>query len=392
MATFRTRTGKDGTTTVHTMVRLAGYPTRTATLPSMREAKKWAATIEAEIHEGRHFKDAAGRKRTLAQAIIRYRAEVLPLKKNGSMYGFTLDWWETNHGSKRLGEISRGWLSDTRAQLLTGTFRRCTPGSKRSIVTEGGSNLRQFQRTPATANRYVAALSAVFSQVCGDWEWLQPTANPFVGFSKLPEGRNKGLAYADEARAKLLIETNKDPQLHRLVLVALGTAARAGELCGLTWSHVELGDTEGRLMFVDTKNGDTRIAWLFGDALQAMREQQFTMFPFGRKAAGADGLARPVFPGLWSHKAQRFGKYDYLPRLHKALAAAGLKMARPFHALRHTSATTMARMGANAHQLKAAGGWKSDAVNRYVHMAAQDTKELSQQLAKRLDGPKQESK
>jgi integrase len=60
-------------------------------------------------------------------------------------------------------------------------------------------------------------------------------------------------------------------------------------------------------------------------------------------------------------------------------------MKRPFHALRHTAATELARMGANSHQLKAIGGWKSDAVNTYVHMAAQDTKALTQALANRLD-------
>ncbi len=409
MATFRTRTGRHGDTTVTCMVRLAGFPTRTETFANKKDAQRWATTVEAEMIEGRHFKDSAGRKRTLAEAIIRYRAEVLPLKRNGSMYGFTLDWWEANHGTKRLGEVSRGWLSDTRAHLLTGTFKRATPGSKRSLfaapahvgtftATHTGVGPAVHQRTPATANRYMAALSAVFSQVCGDWEWLQPTANPFAGFGKLPEGRNKGRAYADDARARLLVETAKDPQLHVLVLVALATAARAGELVGLTWACVELGETEGRLMFVDTKNGEARIAWLHGGALAALRahgaRQNAPRASVGTDADGRMGmniaatsstLAKPVFPGQWSAKHQKWGKYDYLPRLHKALTAAGLKMARPFHALRHTAATNLARMGANGHQLKAFGGWKSDAVNTYVHMAGEDIKGLSQQLAKRLE-------
>lgn len=363
MATFRTRTGKDGATSVHTMVRLAGYPTRTATLPNMREAKRWAATVEAEMVEGRHFKGTEGRKRTLAAAITRYRAEVLPLKRNGSMYGFTLYWWDKQHGDKLLGEITRGYLSDCRSHLLVGTFRRSTPGSK------------------ATANRYMAALSSVFSHVCGDWEWLQPHANPFTGFGKLPEGRNKGRAYTDDARARLLQETAKDPQLHVLVQVALATAARAGELVGLTWSHVQLGDTEGRLMFVDTKNGDARVAWLFGDALAALKAHSGRQGVTGVTGIALAYLSRPVFPGQWSHKAGRYGRYDYLPRLHKALKAAGLDMKRPFHALRHTAATNLARMGANGHQLKALGGWKSNAVDTYVHMAGQDTKDLAKRLA-----------
>lgn len=412
MATYRTRTGKDGTVSVHTMVRLAGYPTRTASFPNKREAAKWAATVEAEMIEGRHFKDANGRKRTIGEAIARFRAEVLPLKRNGSMYGFTLDWWANTHGTQRLGEVSRGWLASARAQLLTGKFLRIQPDAKRGTLTpctcahKGGPvphadacprKTQRFvqatphTRTPATCNRYMAALSAVFSQVCGDWEWLQPAANPFTGFSKLPEGKGKGSAYTDDARARLLAQTAQDPQLHTLVQVALSTAARAGELLALTWSHVEIGETEGRLMFTDTKNGEARIAWLFGDALNAMKAQSMRLLGVDKPSTltGTKVLSRclamPVFPGQWSHSKQLYGRYDYLPRLHKALSAAGLKMSRPFHALRHTAATTAARMGANAHQLKALGGWKSDAVNTYVHIAGQDSKDLSQALAKRLE-------
>jgi integrase len=381
MATYRTRTAADGTTTVQVQVRMAGHPAQGATFPNKSEAKKWAATVEAAMIEGRNFKGALGAKRTIAEACERFTREVLPLKRNGSMYGFTLDWWTANHGTKKLGEVSRGWLSDARAQLLTGTFRRATPGSKRSEVTQAA----EFQRSPATCNRYMAALSAVFSQACGDWDWLAPAANPFTGFNKLPESKGKGRAYTDDARQRLLQETAKDPQLHALVQVALGTVARAGELLSLTRAHVELGDTEGRLMFVDTKNGEARMSWLFGDALVEMRAH---LGRLGMAVTTAENMTRPIFPGQWSHKHQKWGRYDYLPRLHKALAAAGLTMARPFHALRHTGATTMARMGANAHQLKAAGGWKSDAVNTYVHMAGQDTKALSQELAKRLAGPK----
>lgn len=434
MATFRTRTGRHGDKTVQVMVRRAGFPTLTETFPTRREAEKWAAIQEAGIIEGKVSKDALGRKRTLKEACERFQKEVQPLLRNGSMYGFTLDWWIAKHGDKKLGEVSRGWLAEARSQLLTGTFTRRVPksqglrmGKERSIIARVRESMKEgaavefthgfshpdgplpglvvkgsvykhaddysqpqgHARTPATCNRYMAALSAVFSQVCGDWEWLQPTANPFVGFAKLPEGRNKGRAYADEARARLLVETAKDPQLHTLVQVALGTAARAGELLALTWSHVELGEKEGRLMFADTKNGEARIAWLFGDALKAMKAHRAHRFTgdYGLP----EMLGRPVFPGQWSHMHQRYGKYDYLPRLHAALERAGLKMSRPFHALRHTAATTLASSGANAHQLKALGGWKSDAVNRYVHLAGQDSKALTQQLAEKLAG-KQENK
>jgi integrase len=380
MATIRKRTGRHGDTTYTAMVRRVGFPTLTKTFPTKREAESWASGQEGDIITGRASPGSLGRKRTLGDAVDRYRAEVQPLLKNGAMYGFTLDWWKAHHGQRLLGEVSRGWLTAARAQLLTGTFTRATPGSKRSEITPEAA--AQFQRTPATCNRYMAALSSVFTQVCGDWEWLPAHANPFQGLSKLPEGHNKGKGYTDQALAQLLKETAMEPQLHTMCLVALATAARAGELVNLTWACVELGPEEGRLMFTDTKNGSARIAWVFGDALEALKAHKAPLVAPG--ADLASHLSRPVFPGQWSHKDGKFGRYDYLPRLYDALTRAGLKMARPFHAFRHTAATNMARMGANAHQLKGLGGWKSNAVDTYVHLAGQDTKDLAQAYAKRL--------
>lgn len=397
MATFRTRTGRHGDTTVTVMVRLAGYPCQTETFPNKKDAQRWATKTEADILEGRTSKDSLGRKRTLAEAIDRYRAEVLPLKRNGSMYGFTLDWWKGQHADKKLGEVTRAWLSEQRGRLLTGTFTRATPGSKRSTYTVKAEAIAldvndsltltapTFARTPATANRYMAALSSVFTHICGDWQWLQANSNPFTGLSKLPEGKNKGRAYTDADRPRLLQETAKDPQLHVLVSLALSTAARAGELVGLTWAHVELTETEGRLLFVDTKNGDSRMAWVFGEALELLAEHKARNLAHITAYGTVVPASYHVFPGAWSKADKAYGRYDYLPRLHKALKAAGLTMARPFHALRHTAATNLASMGANGHQLKAAGGWKSNAVDKYVHIAAQDTKDMMQNYARRLE-------
>jgi integrase len=373
MATFRKRLGRpdaqgNRSESIHVMVRRAGYPTRTSSFPNQREAKKWAATVEAEMIEGRHFKDVLGRKRTLGEAIDRYLKEILPQKRDGSMYRFTLRWWKDNHAEKKLGEISRGWLVERRSDLLTGTFTRATPGSKRSDATEA----KAFARTPATANRYMAALSHVFTMICGDWEWLQPGSNPFQGLSKLRESKGRTRHLSDEERAALAQETAKDPQLNVLVHVALATGARAGELVDLPRDLVELTEEgaenpEGRLVFVDTKNGETRVAWVFGDVLELLRAH----------IAGLSDKSPLVFPGMWSHKHQKFGRYDYMPRLRKALKAAGIDNFR-FHDLRHTAATGLARMGASEQQLKAIHGWKSGMAAKYVHLAAQDIKSTVQ--------------
>jgi integrase len=49
-----------------------------------------------------------------------------------------------------------------------------------------------------------------------------------------------------------------------------------------------------------------------------------------------------------------------------------------FHALRHSAATYLARIGASEQQLRAIGGWKSNVLARYVHLAAEDTRALQE--------------
>jgi integrase len=381
MATIRARTGRNGDVTHTAMVRIAGYPTRTETFPSKRDAERWATKVEAEMLEGRHSKDTSGRKRNLGEAIDRYLAEVLPLKKDGSMYRFTLRWWKEKHGEKKLGEISRGWLASARAELLTGTFTRATLGSKRSEAEAAEA----FQRSPATANRYMAALSHVFTMICGDWEWLQPGQNPFAGLSKLKEAKGRTRHLSDEEKSRLMAETVKDTQLHVLVCVALATAARAGELVGLKWSQVQISEdgTEGRLLLLDTKNGEDRMAWVFGDALLLLRDHKARNMRIITGKGEEIPASDVVFPGQWSHKGQTFGVYDYMPRFRKALDAAKIQNFR-FHDLRHTALTGLARMGTSNQQLKAISGHKSSIVDRYIHIAAQDIKGKALEWAKKV--------
>jgi len=369
MATIRKREGRHGDATYTAMVRRAGFPTRTATFNTREKAKRWAATVDAEMIEGRHSRDAAGARRTVAEAIDRYLAEEVPTKRGGGgMHTTCLGWWRERIGEKKLGRVTRAVLVEERAKLLRESFTRADPMAKRTQL-EKGEHPRVYKRTPATANRYMAALSHVFTMCCGDWEWLQPAANPFAGLSQLKEAKGRTRNLSDEERDSLLAETAKDPTLHTLVTLALATAARAGELVRLTWADVDL--REGRLLFRITKNAQPRTAWVRGDALDQLKQY-----------AKVRQLHRPeVFPGKGR------GEYDYAKRFAAAVKAAGIDDFR-FHDLRHTSATYLARLGTTEQQLKAIGGWKSGVVSRYVHLAAKDVEDAIQKLADKLDGKK----
>ena len=57
-----------------------------------------------------------------------------------------------------------------------------------------------------------------------------------------------------------------------------------------------------------------------------------------------------------------------------------------FHRLRHSAATYLAREGATEQQLKAIGGWKSNVVSRYVHLAAEDAKAVLEKMNQKILG------
>jgi integrase len=352
---------------------MAGFPTRTASLPTRRAAKRWAAKIEGEMVEGRHFKDAAGRRRTVAEAIDRYVEEEVPNKRGGGeMHAICLRWWKKQLGGLRLSEVTSDILATQRRKLGTEKYTRATPGSAHSAMRPGETP-REYTRSPSTVNRYLECLSHVFTMARREWKW-NVSGNPVSDVSKLREAKGRTRHLTDDERARLLAETAKDPQLHVLVSIALATAARAGELVGLKWSDVELRKTEGRLTFSKTKNDEVRSVLVYGEALRLLHAHH----------ARRDRDVAAVFPGR-AGEGGTARRYHYVKPFNAAVEAAGIEAFR-FHDLRHSAATYLARLGATEQQLKAIGGWKSGVASRYVHLAAEDVRDTMQALANKLDG------
>ena len=76
--------------------------------------------------------------------------------------------------------------------------------------------------------------------------------------------------------------------------------------------------------------------------------------------------------------------YHYATAFTNAVNAAGIENFR-FHDLRHSAATYLAQAGATEQQLRAIGGWKSGIVSRYVHLAAEDSREALARLAEKIE-------
>jgi integrase len=370
VASIRERSKKQNGRTVivfHVQVRMRGFPSRTASFSSKREAERWAKTIEAEMIEGKHFRSSEARRRTLDAAIDRYMEEELPKKRDGRNHRYTLPYWKEQLGKLKLSEITPAIIVEHRGKLARGKYMRAKPDSKQSVVKDGKAKL--FDRAPGTVNKYITCLSHVFTVARKEWHWI--SHNPFDGVSKLRENKGRVRYLSGDERERLFVQTLRDPILHTFVVVALSTAARAGELLRLSWRDVDLH--EGRLLFRVTKNAEPRAAWLHGEALRLMKEHA------ERRIDGVD----VVFPNP-SHK----GPYDYGKPFSAAVQAAGIVDFR-FHDLRHSAATYLAMEGATEQQLRAIGGWKSGVVSKYVHIASQDAKDVLAKMNKKILGDSQ---
>lgn len=401
MATIRERPSqKDkGIIRYEVQIRMDGFPPRTKTFPTRRAAERWGKTIEASMIEGRHYRSTEARNRTLREAIDRYFTDELGLPEGAdrrAMLRFVkaeeaadhelkkrdiptrvgrLLWWRERLGSVKLAELTPALLAEYRGKLKREPFTRAKPGSKRSKLKEG-DQAAEFRRSDSTVRAFLEYLSAVCKVARKDWQWM--SHNPFDGVTK-PAPSNKRVRFlSEEERERLLAETAKDPQLHTLVVLALATASRAGELLNLRWHDIEIEETPGtdgkpvetaRVLLRRTKNSNPRAVWLHGEALRLLKDH--------RALRPADDDR--VFISVTGKR------YDYGDLFESACEAAKVSNFH-FHDLRHSAATYLAREGATEQQLKAIGGWKSNVVSRYVHLAAEDAKAVLEKMNNKILG------
>ncbi len=146
MANVEKRTTQDNKVTYRVKVRLKGFPTQTATFERLTDARKWAQHTESAIREGRHFKTTEAKRHTLAESIDRYVQNVLPTKPNSARcQAQQLSWWKEAIGSYSLADLTPALIAQQKEKLGQGITSRSKP------------------RSTATVNRYLAALSHVFT-------------------------------------------------------------------------------------------------------------------------------------------------------------------------------------------------------------------------------------
>jgi integrase len=343
MANIEKRTGSDGKNSYRACVRLKGFPRQSATFRRLSDARKWAQKVETNIRDGRYFPATAARKHTLAELIDRYKLDVMPAKKPGSVrsQNYQLDWWSDKLGAYTLDKMTPALIAEYRDKLSRGKTQKGT------------------RRTPGTVARYMASLSHVFTIAMKEYQWMDD--NPFRRVTKPKEPRGVVRFLSDDERAALLkaCKESSSKDLYCAVVIALSTGCRKGEQMNLRWSQVDL--KRGLLTFEDTKNDERRSVPLVSHALDLMKERA--------KLRRID--TDYVFPG------KRPGKPRDLTRPWRdAMEEAQVHIFR-WHDLRHSCASYLAMNGATLAEIAEVLGHKTlQMVKRYAHLSDAHTSKV----------------
>jgi len=150
----------------------------------------------------------------------RYRKSELPKKRDRRNYERHIDFWIERVGGYKISALPRSLIVEIRDEMAQ-------------------------TRQPATVNRYLATLRHAFNIAVTDWEWANK--NPLQRIM-LTEARGRDRHLSDNEITALLdaARSSAHPHLYAMVLIALTTGARRGEITGLRWGDVDLSKGKGR--------------------------------------------------------------------------------------------------------------------------------------------------
>jgi len=208
----------------------------------------------------------------------------------------------------------------------------------------------------STVNRELTCIKHMFNMAV-EWGYLKNNHLRIVRNFKEPPGR---LRYLTNTEIEQLVNACAD-HLRPIVITALNTGCRRGEILNLTWADVDL---ENRFITIrKSKNNEIKIIPL-NDVLYGV----LVSLP-------KNGNSQPVFAGT-------DGKpyVDIKRSFATALKKAGIKDFR-FHDLRHTFASQLAMAGVDIRTIQELMGHKDIRMTlRYSHLSDAHLREAVRKL------------
>lgn len=311
-------------------IRLSGLKPISKTFPT----KKQATAFAREVEGNKKIQEALGGidqiDLTLSDACDMFFAQYK--KKDTGIVG-VLHWWCERYGDHPLTKINEIMIDD---ELV----------KKSEIVSN------------STVNNYKFNLSAVFNFIMNHPKYKHRLVkmgfrNPVISeyITSFPPNAGMERFLSDDEQTRLLKECRKSEwdRLYLLILMALTTGARRGELMKLTWADIDF--TQRMAHLKDTKNGKPRLLPLTKQVIAELMKF---------RAVGKSLL----FPAI----EKKTSPYDHRKPFKKALEDAKVENCR-FHDLRHTAASNLAKNGATLLEIAEVLGHSDIGITkRYAHL------------------------
>ncbi len=229
----------------------------------------------------------------------------------------------------------------------------------RLIETYQNQKRLQTGNKPATINRHVATIKHMFTKAV-EWDMVEEDTLKRIRRAKLLEENNRRLRYLSTEECQTLIDACDKHLKHLkpIVVMALNTGMRKGEILNLKWDDVDM--KHGFILLSHTKNGERREIPI-NPTLKAHLEELFK-----------GTVKRPrkinvpfVFYDYTTEKPYKNVHNSFVSACKKA----NIRDFR-FHDLRHTFSSQLVMAGIDITTVKELLGHKTLTMTlRYAHLA-----------------------
>ena len=308
--------------------------TRSRSFPTRTEAHAWAAIEEAAIHSSGASANPPPAGMTLGDILLRYEEVITPTKRSAATEKSRLAKMRTDRlASVRLRDLSSIHFADYR--------------DRRLAVAK-----------PATVRRELAMVQHALNTARIDWG-ISPRGNPIrdIRLPKLDNARDRRMEGDEFDRLiAALPDTDSNP-MRRIVILAIETGMRRGELLNLRWEHINLPAALAHIP--ETKTGRPRTIPLTTNASRVLTE----LLPSARG---------PVF--MMTGNAVRLA-------WNRATARAGIAGLR-FHDLRHEAISSFFELGLSLPEVAVISGHRDPRMlMRYTHLRPEEVGVKMRKLA-----------
>ncbi len=288
-------------------------------------AKRIFDKVKGEIAEGKWFERLPGEERTVEDMMEKYMQEYsIPKKASSKRDQTSLLHLKPFFGKCLLSEVTPNLLNEYKV------MRRL----------EGA--------TPATINREMALMKHAFSLAVREWEWTRDNPVKKISMEKENNKRDRWLMQEEEKR---LLEEAPE-WLREIIVFALNTGWRLGEILSLTWKAVDFSRRTATVLH--SKKSERRTIPLNGAALEVLKLR-------------AKVRSRKTDLVFYNENHVEYDYSNLEKAFRSALGKAKIQDFR-FHDLRHCFATKLVQRGVDLYKVQLLLGHKTPLMTqRYAH-------------------------